>query len=574
MATGPAPGGDGPGRLASGARSSTTTSGTRRRACRAGRASRVSSSGRRPRGRARRRRRGPRGALVLGVHRSNLGDGRSAPSAPRPRQRDDALGQRGEPGDRAQQVGPAPGGGRRSSPAARRPRGADLHLDAGRAVGQPGEALATPRGSPCRPRRCSRPRGRPGRRSARSSRPRRASGRWPARARARRGRRSPRATRRPTAPGRRGSCSRTKRPEASSSSSSRGADDLGGERHGVRRDALRRRHLGEADLGAQPRRAQVREGLRELGGRATGDASTRHHLQARRVASSPADGGAPRIRVRRCWRCSPSASEPAVGHRPTSSPACARAACRRRRWSACSQACALVVLDAARPAPAATSGRHGWPLWAWPPAWPARSGWSASTRRWRPGRWASSRRSPRSAPWCRSCSASPAATGRVRVVWVGHGRRRRGCGPGLRARAHRRGLPPPVRAGLRSPPSGSASRCSRSTAGRAVVAAAHAVGHAADQRSPSSVVAALAARSRRAARARATCRRWPRRPRGRRGQRAVRLRVLARAGQRRQRARLALPGGRRRAGRGSCSTSGCDRVQLVGVALAPGRRAS
>ena len=62
-----------------------------------------------------------------------------------------------------------------------------------------------------------------------------------------------------------GSCSSTKRPEASSSSSPRGADDLGGEGHGIRGDALRSGDLGQPHLGAQPGVPQGAERLRELG---------------------------------------------------------------------------------------------------------------------------------------------------------------------------------------------------------------------------------------------------------------------------------------------------------------------
>ena len=109
-------------------------------------------------------------------------------------------GSGGRPGDRAEEVGPreevvadvGPEGG---------PRRAHLHLDARRAVGQAGEALADDARHGAGLGGRSARRGPRARRRARSSRPRRAGGRRPAPARARRARRSPPATRRPTARG-------------------------------------------------------------------------------------------------------------------------------------------------------------------------------------------------------------------------------------------------------------------------------------------------------------------------------------------------------------------------------------
>ena len=93
---------------------------------------------------------------------------------------------------------------------------------------------------------------------------------------------------------------------------------------------------------------------------------------------------------------------------------------------------------------------------------PGRGGraWSASTPRWRPGRWASSRRSPRSASSCRWSSGSPEgerpgapAAGRHR----GRGRRR---GAGQRARAVRPGRGAAGAARGAWPRSASGWRCS------------------------------------------------------------------------------------------------------------------
>ena len=144
----PLAGGDGPGRLQQ-ARSSTTTSGhARRPACRAG-----------VTGRRRRRCRGSRprvgGSAGSGARSPvNLPGCAATVSAAGPGRAMTPSGSGGRPGDRAEQVGPGQQV-RADAPAERGPRGADLHLDAG-AAGRPGRRSSRrPRGSPCRPRRCS-----------------------------------------------------------------------------------------------------------------------------------------------------------------------------------------------------------------------------------------------------------------------------------------------------------------------------------------------------------------------------------------------------------------------------------
>ena len=104
----------------------------------------------------------------------------------------------------------------------------------------------------------------------------------------------------------------------------------------------------------------------------------------------------------------------------------------------------------ASPAPGSTSGA-AWGLVRRARGWPGRSRWRPSTRRWRSGRWASSHRSRRRAPPCRS-----------RVGLLGgeeprtRGARRRGRGPaGDRLRGGPRAR---VRPPLRTPPRRRAGR--------------------------------------------------------------------------------------------------------------------
>ena len=189
------------------------------------------------------------------------------------------------------------------------------------------------------------------------------------------------------------------------------------------------------------------------------------------------------------------------------------------------------------------------------PEWPARSGWSASTRRWRPGRWASSRRSPPSGAWCRSCSGSPAGERPGAVVWTGMAVAVAGAalasGPELTGAVSRR---PVLLACVAAVGFGFAlfalDRGSR-------VSLLHTLW---GMRLTSVTVfvrrrgrGALGGRRGRTGPAGAR----PDRPRRRHGQRAVRLRLLARPGQRRERPRLALPGGDPGAGPGCCWASGC-----------------